>query len=65
MNAVVLTVVALVFGMPVKAVDVFPTMDECLAAAADVVGMEEVLVTDCAWVEIESEKWRMVFGEEI
>ncbi len=65
MNAVVLTVIALVFGTPVKAVDVFPTMDECLTAAENVVEMDEIIAADCTWVEIKSKKWRMVFGEEI
>ncbi len=65
MNAVVLTVIALVFGAPIEVLDAFPTMDECLAAVEAVISMEDVITADCAWVEIEINNWRVIFGEKI
>ncbi len=65
MNAVFLTIIALVAGMPVEAIDAFATMEECLAAANAVITMENVIAADCAWFEAEAENWRLAFGEKI
>ncbi len=65
MNAVFLTVIAMVFGTPIEVLDVFPTMEECLTVAEAVVEMNEAVTTDCAWFTLDSKTWRTVFGEKI
>ncbi len=65
MEAVVLTIVAMVFGAPIEVLDAFPTMDECLAAVEAVISMDAIITADCSWIEVEVEDWRTVFGEKI
>ncbi len=65
MNAVVLIVVALVGGSITTVTDGYATAEECFAAAANVVAMDEVLTVECKWVEIEGATWRVAFGENV
>ncbi len=65
MNATTLIVIAWIAGVSTQVVTPYPTAEECLAAAEQVVTIEQVVTVECRWVEVEDKLWRTTFGEVI
>lgn len=69
MNAVTLTVVALLYSSgeiwQVEIKNDHLDMTSCLEAAANVIEMDNVLAFDCQWITVDENVWRMAFGDKI
>lgn len=71
MNAVTLTVVAMIYSAATGQITVVAitnehsNMDSCLNAAASVIEMDNVLAFDCQWITVDEKVWRITFGHKI